>query len=77
MCDNGIETVVVVVGRVIRYGFRHGFYGVLIVVSRKGRREREREGEGEKVETETEEVERIKLMTDVRVLTRMKKKEDD
>ena len=41
------------------------------------RKEREREGEGEKVETETEEVERIKLMTDVRVLTRMKKKEDD
>lgn len=41
------------------------------------RKEREREGEGEKVETETEEVERIKLMTDVRVLTRVKKKEDD
>ena len=47
MCDNGIETVVVVVGRVIRYGFRHGFYGVLIAVSRKGRRERER-GRGRK-----------------------------
>ena len=43
-------------------------------INRSVAKRKEREREGEKVETETEEVERIKLMTDVRVLTRVKKK---